>query len=175
MTKRFSTFCVLAVTFIYCGSSTHADSITYDFIEKGTTTVGATMEFASPPASATASWTAPDDSALLSLQITDPAIATVGVYPSVNFMLEVASDDGSALDEGTIAAFSLTTSLYLFIGASPGSDSIESFLISAGSQIETFGDWKVATSAVPEPSSLMMAGTATAVGLGALARRRNRR
>jgi PEP-CTERM motif len=158
--------------FVLCAVSASAGSVTYDFIEgpdaPNPGTVGAFFVFASPPASAMTGWSTNNTADVLNFEITDPKIGQVGSYTIGSVFVDpVVSQNGTSLDNGQYLSFSnIPSALVLVIlGSTPNSDRIQN-------GVTTTGNFVLAP--VPEPSSLMLAGTAALAGLGCWMRRRGR-
>ena len=164
---------VLAVVLAVSAASAQAGTVTWQFVEttggSGAGTIGGLLTLNSPPVDLTpsASWTAttPD---LVALTVLDPLIGPVGSY---NINLNVASilegigpvfvnvHEVSGQNAGGDVAFSN-------INGSPGLSDLGVGLAGGGGG-DALGDWVLASAAVPEPSSFMMAGSAALAGLGA--------
>jgi hypothetical protein len=146
--------------------------VTYDFIEglnsPNPGTIGAILEFKSPPASPTAGWSTSNPSDIVSFQITDAAIGPAGAIGSVDILPFITSTAGTGLDIGIVSGVVDGIAVLTAVVTSGTGVSKMFATASAG------GDWFLATQAVPEPSSMFLAGIAAAAGLGAWARRRNR-
>ncbi len=152
-----------------------AGSVVYDFMEAGIAPhpgdVGAVLAFASPPASPVAGWTTSSTADVLAFQIIDSAIAPAGSY-SPDLAATVVSTTGAMLDSGSIIGGLNHVAIETFIVSGSGESLIVNLQVGSGVR----GDWSLALSgAVPEPSSLFMAGTAAAVGLAVASRRRSSR
>jgi hypothetical protein len=163
MSIRRIAFAAVALALAICTGSAEAASVTYVFVEGSTApnpgTIGGIFVIASPPASATSGWSG-TGSDVLSYQITDPAIGAVGFY-TPETALTLSSSTGAELDGGEIVAF---------MGAY-GSRTAFSTGHLQGSNASVTGTFVLAAS-VPEPSSLVLAGTAALAGLAVWARRR---
>jgi PEP-CTERM motif len=162
---RSIAFAVVALALAICTGSAKAASVTYDFIEGSTAPnpgmIGGIFVIASPPASATSGWSG-DYTDVISYQITDPSIGMVGFYTPTEGT--VSSSTGAELDGGGIGSVlgaNVTNSKANFAAGT---------LNSSGHTLAhgTF----VLAAAVPEPSSLVLAGTAALAGLGLWTRRR---
>ncbi len=160
---------LFAAALILSAGPARAASVTYDFIEAAGSpnpgTVGAFITFASPPAEPNMGWTLSALTDILAVQVTDSAIGPVGAYTPSGFV-GVGSATGALMDFGAIETTSPAGDGFTFAGQStPGLASIDG--------LGKFNPGTFAL-AVPEPSSLVLAGTAALAGLGAWARRRRK-
>jgi hypothetical protein len=152
-----------------------AGSVVYAFIEASTAPhpgqAGAILTFASPPALPDAGWTASSTADILAFQVIDSAIAPAGFY-TPDLAATVVSSTGAMLDAGSIIGGLNHIAIQTAIDSGPGQSLIVNLQVGTG----VGGDWSLALGqAVPEPSSLFMAGTAAAVGLAVASRRRSSR
>jgi hypothetical protein len=171
ISRYFKSALVGVVVLVLGAASASAGSITYDFVEDSggpnPGTVGGFFVFASPPASATSSWSTSNPADVLDFEITDPKIGPVGSYLGFPaFVGPISSNNGTSLDAGAYLAENAAGNLGLTVqlGPAPLADEIV-----VAQNIAT-GNFVL----VPEPSSLLLAGTATLAGLGFWVRRRSR-
>jgi PEP-CTERM motif len=149
-----------------------AGTVTYDFIQTSQDdTVGAILEFATPAASPSTSWSTSDSGAVLGFQITDNFPVGPGFYPA-SIISTVSSLSGSQLDAGAIegsqGGYLASTSISSMADQSQIVVSYDDFAAIS------FGNWVLAGSTVPEPSTLVLTGLAGVVGLGLWARQRKK-
>jgi hypothetical protein len=161
--KEHSTMQRIAMTaFLLLALAIPAEaSIIYSFVESGTTTIGATLTFNSPPAALDHAWSTSNASDIIEFRLLDPSLGPVGIYlPTIS--QGVVSSDGKSLDSGVITGFLAGGSSILVadIAGGPGS----SLLI--GDNSSARGDWVIRTApSVPEPSSMALCGIAGLTGL----------
>jgi PEP-CTERM motif len=173
ITKQLKSFLFAMCAIVLCAASASAGSVRYNFIEGSPApdpgTVGAFFVFASPPASATSGWNISNVADVLDFEITDPKISTVGSYLK-NGILDppIVSNDGTSLDQGGYTASGPGN---LIVEVDLGPNAGQTLVLGL---MEAAGDFVLAPAAVPEPSSLILAGTAALAGLGCWMRRRGR-
>jgi hypothetical protein len=153
-----------------------AGVVTYDFIEvlggSSVGFVGGTLQLASPPASPTSNWSIPATGAgeadILDFRILDPKIGIVRSYLSPQFFGGLASTSlGQTLTSGDYGAYvapgifpeanTFVNSGFRGLASLAGSDANQNNIGQA------YGNWVLATSPAPEPSSLVLLG-----GMGAI-------
>jgi hypothetical protein len=171
---------VLTVILAVCAGSAQAGTVTWQFVEttggSGAGTIGGLLTLNSPPVDLTpgVSWTAttPD---LVDLQVLDPVIGPVGSYDlglNVASILEGIGPNFVNVHEVSGQSAAGDTA-FSNINEAPGLSDLGVGLVGGGGG-DAFGDWVLAPAAVPEPSSLVLAGSAALAGLGALALRRRK-
>ncbi len=158
-------------------------TVTYSFVESsgGSGGIGASLTLDTPLPAASAS-------DIASFQILDSAIAPMGDYTagfppySTNVVSPIGSSTGAMLDSGQLTTGSLQSSDVYVVdatfstvnnGSTIASEAFYVGVIPIGGNT-VYGNWLLA-SAVPEPSSLVLAGLATVAGMGSLFRARCRR
>jgi hypothetical protein len=170
---------VVALSLAPASLPCQAGSVTYGFTEgpgaPNPGEIGATITLASPPASATSTWTLNSSqlSDILSLQIIDPALflnGFVGSFPLGAILSPLGSADGQVLSVGIIdslpanSVFNVviepTKTLFELGGGPSGTNTVP-------------GTWLVSAS-VPEPASAVQAGIASAIGLALAAFRKRK-
>jgi hypothetical protein len=162
-----------AAVLALCAAPARAGSLTYDFIEAPGSpnpgTIGASITFASPPASPNSGWNTINNADVLDFQILDASIGPIGSYiTNFGILGAIVSNSGPDLDGGAFQGIGPNSTLaFVTLSFTPQGD-----IISTPNN-EVNGDFVVAP--VPEPSSLALAGIATLAGLGAWARRRSAR
>ena len=174
MTRRCLVLCVLVLT--SCVVPTRAGSVGYFFIEgsdgPNPGAEGAFLLFASPPAESAAGWSTSNVADILNFGILDSALAPVGVYTPQLITPSITSTTGATLDAGQLSGGMPPSGLIVAAMDSSPDGSLLANLISGESW---HGDWQLAFSqAVPEPSSMTMAVTATMAGVPLWMRRRRR-
>jgi hypothetical protein len=170
---------VLTVCLALCAGSAHAGTVTWQFVEStggtGPGTIGGLLTLNSPPVDLTSGveWVAFSGDAV-DLQILDPVIGPVGHY---NLFLNIDSEL-----EGNGPSFISIDTVITGLNAATEVAFTEIAAVSdlgvgtaAGGGPVAFGDWVLASAAVPEPSSLALAGTAALAGLVLWSRRRRGR
>ncbi len=165
----------LAAALALCAVPTRAGSVTYDFIDLAPNTgeVGAIMTIASPPASPDSAWSTTNSADILSFQLTNQFSFGAGAYSPI-ITSSVGSSTGTTLDSGL---FTGTQGIYNLLVVLTGAENDSTINVSfqqggSGDNIGATGQWVLAPTAVPEPSSLAMAAIAAVVGVSAWARRR---
>lgn len=176
-------YLLLPTVFFLILAETAAATVIYEFRRTTDPTVIGTIEFAEPPASASAGWTSTNSADLVSLFLDDGlfGLGTGNVLASVTGFLtyDVASLTGSELDFAFGiqdltpggAAGGISDFFQLGFSSNAGQDVVESF---ANANF-VIGDWtlRAGTSApITEPFTLGLLG-AGLVGLGWARRRRS--
>jgi hypothetical protein len=160
---------VLTVVLALCAASAHAGTVTWQFVEttggSGPGTIGGLLTLNSPPIDLTpgVEWVAITGDAV-DLQVLDPVIGPVGHYDlvlTVDSELEGIGPSFISID--TVITGLNATSDVAFTEITAVSDL--GVGTAAGGGPVAFGDWVLASAAVPEPSSLALAGTAALAGL----------
>jgi hypothetical protein len=164
-----------------CSVPARGGSITYAFIEEGTTKVGATLTFAAPPASGNAGWSTTNSNDILRFELVDPVFGTPGPY---EFHLlghqSIGSTSGAMLDFGNAQGGAHSNYYILSEIDLHGSGPAGSYLAVSysdnhgnGSLYRDYGEWVLLQgSAVPEPSSLVLGCIAGITGIACAWRRR---
>ena len=155
--------------FVLCAASASAGSLTYNFIEGSSAPnpgeIGATVTVLSPPAIATAGWTTDNPADVLSLNIIDSSLFPSG-YTGPMFVdalaLNLVSLTGSNIDDAVLQSTTQNLAVAISTTATGFNDPNSNYIA---------GAW-LASAAVPEPSSLLLAGTAGLAGLAGLGRGR---
>jgi hypothetical protein len=99
MTTRCSFFALL----VLCAIPARAQSTTtYHFLESGTSTIGATLVFNSPPAIPNTQWSATATTNVRSFTLYDSTVAPVESYSP--YAVNVSSTNGTSINSGVIAA-----------------------------------------------------------------------
>jgi hypothetical protein len=165
--------CVLALAF--CVSPARAGLVVgYFFVEASDGphpgTAGASLTFDSPPAERGSGWTTSNVADIVEFRVFDSAIAPVGVYmPQLIF--PVGSNTGATLDFGQMLGNMPQGAIETAFEPSSG----DSILFGIGGGASSHGDWLLPfSSAVPEPSSMVMATMAATAGVVLSIRRRKR-
>ena len=174
MIRCYLALCVLALA--SCVVPARAGAVGYFFIEGSDGphpgTAGAFLLFNSPPAETGAGWTTSNVADIVDFRIFDSAIAPVGVYMPQLITSSVGSNTGATLDSGQMSGGMPPEGAVLTAFDPSSGESILVGLLGGGS---SHGDWRLAFgSAVPEPSSMVMATMAATAGVVLSIRRRKR-
>ncbi len=171
---------VLGLILAWCVTPALAGQVTYEFVQGSDGLhpgeAAAALIFAEPPAFHDAGWSTSDVASILQFSILDPDFAPLGTY-TPQLVQEIRSETGSILIGGQITGLANAVAIQTIMDK----DSGQSLLVNLVNGIGIHGDWIAVVqdpSAVPEPSTLALAGLG---GLGVLgsyivsSRRRRRR
>ena len=160
-----------SLLFGVCAASASAGSLTYNFIEGSSAPnpgeIGATITVLSSPAIATAGWSTDNPANVLSLNIIDSSLFPGGYTGPMlvdALALNLVSLTGSNIDDAVLQSTTQNLTVAISTTATSFNDPNSN---------DIAGAW-LASAAVPEPSSFLLAGTAAIAVLGVFVRRRSR-
>jgi len=171
--RRFA----LGLCLAWCVSTAQAQQVTYEFVQGSDGLhpgeAAAALIFAQPPAFPDAGWRTSDVASILQFSILDADFAPLGTY-TPQLVQEIRSETGSILIGGQITGLANGVAIQTLLDK----DSGQSLLVNLVTGKGIHGDWIAvvqAPSAVPEPSTLTLAGIVGVLGIASLALTRRRR
>ncbi|WP_165223309.1 PEP-CTERM sorting domain-containing protein [Aquisphaera insulae] len=168
---------VLGLILAWCVTPAQAGQITYEFVQGSDGPhpgeVAAALIFAEPPAFPDAGWKTSDVASILQFSVLDADFAQLGTY-TPQLVQEIRSETGSILIGGQITGLANGVAIHTLMDL----DSGQSLLVNLVTGKGIHGDWIAvvqAPGAVPEPSTLAMAGIGVVACLAARALARHGR